>query len=239
MCEVIDCERPVYCKGLCEPHYRRQRRTGSVSAEVAVGQRAEAADCAAEGCERRATERGLCHGHYLRLLRSGEVREGEPLARAAPSTCQVSGCDRTAQLRRMCRTHANRKRKYGDVQADKPIREVAGEGFDSRGYWHVPVPVELRHLTNGVTPYPQHRLLMAQLLGRPLRRDESVHHVNGDRSDNTTNGPLIEFRSGNLELWSRWQPAGQRVADKVAFALDILERYCPHALAAQRPLVFE
>jgi hypothetical protein len=239
MCDVSGCERAVYSRGLREPHYRRRLRTGSVSGEVPVGARPSARACMADGCDRGATERGLCHGHYLRLIRCGDIRAEEPLLRQVDDECEVDGCGRKARLRRMCRTHANRKRKYGDVQADKPIREIAGAGFDSHGYWHVPVPAELRHLTNGRSPYPEHRLVMAQLLGRALTPDESVHHVNGNRRDNTTDGPLRQFRSGNLELWSRWQPSGQRVADKIAFAVEILERYLPEALAAQRPLIFE
>ena len=58
----------------------------------------------------------------------------------------------------------------------------------------------------------------------------ALHHVNGDRLDN---------RIENLELWSRWQPSGQRVRDKVEFALDILNRYLPEALAGQVPLIAE
>ena len=239
MCEVSDCERPVYSRGLCEPHYRRRLRTGRTADGMPVGSRPTPKQCVADDCNRDATERGLCHAHYLRLLRWGELRPEEPLLRLRASCCAVPGCDRAPELRGMCRTHANRKRKYGDVQADKPIRQVPGTGFDSRGYWHVPVPVELRHLTGGVSPYPQHRLLMAQLLGRALTSDESVHHVNGDRRDNTIDGPLSNFRSGNLELWSRWQPSGQRVCDKITFAIEILERYLPQALAAQLPLVFD
>ena len=47
---------------------------------------------------------------------------------------------------------------------------------------------------------------MAEMLGRPLTKDESVHHKDGNRLNND---------ASNLELWSRWQPAGQRVSDKL------------------------
>ena len=220
MCHVNDCERPIYCRGLCEPHYRRLRRTGELSAELAVGERPKIRECMAEGCARPATERGLCHGHYLRLMRAGDIGEDKPLDRRKNRTCTVAGCDNSATARGLCSTHRFRVRACGDVQADVPVRRVEGFGFDSHGYWHVPVPPDLRHLTNGQTPYPEHRLKMAQLLGRPLTADESVHHVNGDRRDNSTDGPLKDFRSGNLELWSRWQPSGQRVRDKIVFAIE-------------------
>ena len=73
---------------------------------------------------------------------------------------------------------------------------------------------------NGVRVY-EHRWIMEEHLGRPLRKDESVHHKNGNRSDN---------RIENLELWSTSQPYGQRVEDKVAWAREILSRYDPGSL---------
>lgn len=62
----------------------------------------------------------------------------------------------------------------------------------------------------------QHRKVMQELLGRALLPTENVHHKNGVRTDN---------RPENLELWSRSQPAGQRVQDKVAWAREMLALY--------------
>lgn len=75
-----------------------------------------------------------------------------------------------------------------------------------------------------------HIYAIADLLGRPLEPGENVHHINGDKGDNRVDGPLVNFRSGNLELWSTHQPKGQRVEDKVAYAKEILALYEPHSL---------
>ncbi len=76
---------------------------------------------------------------------------------------------------------------------------------------------------------PEHRHLIEQLLGRPLYPDENVHHINGVRDDNRTDGPLRlvddKLRSGNLELWSRAQPSGQRVGEKLAWMAEFTQRY--------------
>lgn len=62
----------------------------------------------------------------------------------------------------------------------------------------------------------EHRAVMSQYLKRPLFSAETVHHRNGDRSDNQ-----IE----NLELRAGKHGPGQTPEDLVKWAKEILTRY--------------
>jgi len=60
----------------------------------------------------------------------------------------------------------------------------------------------------------EHVMIMSNHLGRPIRKGETVHHLNGIRNDN---------RIENLELWDSSHPPGQRVSDKIKFYREFLE----------------
>lgn len=101
--------------------------------------------------------------------------------------------------------HYNRKQRYcGRVCADEAQRTG---GIDKNGY---------RFRYWGRKYQMEHRVIMEEFLGRPLRPEETVHHKNGDRSDN---------RIENLEIWSSRHGKGQRVSDKIDFCRSFLQDY--------------
>lgn len=134
-----------------------------------------------------------------------------------PKRCVHDGCGAKVVAFGLCGKHYYRLKAHGDPGRCKIER--TGRSRD----WHVSKDGYVMRndksdpLANPITGIVyKHRAVMAEILGRPLNPNESVHHINGDRADN---------RPENLELWVKSQPAGQRVEDLVNWANEILERY--------------
>jgi hypothetical protein len=131
-----------------------------------------------------------------------------PKRRPDGPPCSVEECGRPVEAKGLCLLHYMRVRRTGEVGSSKP-REVAGKFVTEKGYVYVPGPDPRRWVL-------EHRLLMERHLGRALLPHEEVHHKNGIKNDN---------RLENFELWSRSQPAGARVEDKLAWAIEFLGEY--------------
>lgn len=105
----------------------------------------------------------------------------------------------------------NYKTKFCSIscsaKAQPRVRNQGAGSIDKNGY---------RLLKRDGKYTPEHRLVMEQVLGRPLRPEETVHHINGQKLDNS---------SSNLELWAANHGKGQRVVDQVEWAISILKQY--------------
>ena len=167
--------------------------------------------CSVDDCDRKHAAKGFCSSHYGFL-----VRNGDPLARKREygrKVCLIDGCDERHSARGLCALHYLRWSKSGDP--GEPGRRIAKRGdvrfMDYQGYWVVACPAEFAAMAASKGRVMEHRLVMARHLGRPLRRFENVHHLNGDRGDN---------RIENLELWTMPPTSGQRPKNLARWVIE-------------------
>jgi hypothetical protein len=222
-CEFEGCDRPSYLRGHCMTHYRHLRLFGEareIQLQAAHGTNRNLI-CKFEACERKSEARGYCPAHSKHLKMFGELRAVAPRISHggnAGRICKFEPCERPVKARGYCEGHAAQIRKGQQLRAIR-VR-TGGWQLNSDGYSRRSIKVNGRQIT-----ILQHREVMEETLGRKLLPGENVHHINGVRHDN---------RPENLELWSKAQPAGQRIADKLAWADEMIALYRPSLLAASQ-----
>ena len=124
------------------------------------------------------------------------------LERDGTNSCRIAGCSELmeGQERTYCPTHSAAARAAGGKArlSGRPPR-TEDRYLDREGYARIRIAGAF---------YPEHRVVMMAMLGRPLFPGESVHHRNGQRADN---------RPANLELWVGPIRSGARASDLVCW----------------------
>jgi hypothetical protein len=123
----------------------------------------------------------LRRGHHQSCGCQRAERYRVAMAAKRPPHCTVEGCAKPVHYRGICLMHYTRDRNHGDV--------------------HYLTPESVRRANNRVaqlsrvtsvksTTYRklhgrhEHRAIGEQIVGRPLRSDEHVHHIDGNRHNN-------------------------------------------------------
>lgn len=99
-----------------------------------------------------------------------------------------------------CLSCANKRRLQGETNPrwNNGVRYDPGHGFYIRVKPDHPL-YNMSMSAGGQRYIAEHRLVMAQHLGRPLERHEVVHHINGDNTDNRIeNLELLPNRTNHL-----------------------------------------
>lgn len=228
-CTVQGCENVGNIRrGYCNKHYRRWRRHGDPLGGGPEQNREENREtttvrvekqCSVEGCSNVLLAQGLCSAHYGRWARYGDPLGGgpprKPFRDQVLSTCSVDGCEKVSVCKGYCQAHYQRYRKGEKVNVPLTRQNIGEPQYVQNGY----IAFTDKDHPMAVGKHgrvAQHRAVMSEVLGRPLRKNELVHHINGIRHDN---------RPENLELFYKGHPPGQRPEELVKWAHEILALY--------------
>lgn len=166
--------------------------------------------CKIEGCNKTAWARGLCSAH-LRMARLGApgIVADPPKRRTRYSgeLCNVDECSKPAVDLGMCGAHAQRVRRYGDAHY---LTSEIDRRTNNRAAQLARFEVIKETTYRKRMGRHEHRVVAEEMIGRPLKSHEIVHHKDGNKHNNRPDNLEVMTQSEHIALHRDEINAGRR-----------------------------
>lgn len=121
--------------------------------------------------------------------------------------CCIEGCEKIAESRGgMCGMHAQRMRRYGDPNYVTPESQRRANNRVAQLERFDDVKKSTYRKFHGKH---EHRAVVETGLGRPLARDEIVHHIDGDKHNNDPSNLTVMTRAEHAR--EHWWPSQKKI----------------------------
>lgn len=112
--------------------------------------------------------------------------------------CEADGCERISRYVsvHLCGKHEMRLHRYGDtgfVTSNEQQRKNCSDAQRAKA-------VAQPHVYRKLTGRHEHRVVAEQMLGRPLKRGEIVHHIDGNKHNNVPGNLQVMSQADHLRL---------------------------------------
>ena len=115
-CSVKGCNSRIKAKRLCEKHYARQLRYGTLELKSVRAKKENLTSCIVFDCENAAGRRGYCDRHY-----SYWQKHKTPFRPKIYKLCAVEGCENDFYSKGLCNHHY--------VQFKQKLKSIGVEDF--------------------------------------------------------------------------------------------------------------